>query len=90
MLTLCGNNLKLCLKLNCLSTVYPSMASTLPGKEGGIGGPIDGVVGSLVGGLVGSLVGGLVGGLVVVTGSGSRGAEVLGRKYLVRVWPVVE
>ena len=86
MLTLCGNNLKLCLKLNCLSTVYPSMASTLPGKEGGIGGPIDGVVGSLVGGLVGSLVGGLV----VVTGSGSRGAEVLGRKYLVRVWPVVE
>lgn len=58
------------------------MASTLPGKEGSIGGPIDGVVGSLVGGLVG--------GLVVVTGSGSRGAEVLGRKYLVRVWPVVE
>ena len=53
------------------------MASTLPGKEGSIGGPIDGVVGSLVGGLVG--------GLVVVTGSGSRGAEVLGRKYLVRV-----
>lgn len=76
------------IECNSLSTVYPSMASTLPGKEGGIGGPIDGVVGSLVGSLVGGLVGSLVGGLVVVIGG--RAAEVLGRKYLVRVWPVVE
>ena len=59
------------------------MASTLPGREGGTGGVVGGLLGSLVGGLLGSLVGGLVGGLVVVIVG--RAAEVLGRKYLVRV-----
>ena len=71
------------------------MASTLPGREGGtgslvgglLGGLVGGLLGSLVGGLLGSLVGGLVGGLVVVIVE--RAAEVLGRKYLVRVWPAV-
>ena len=59
------------------------MASTLPGMKGGTGGVVGELLGGVVGRLLGSLVGGLVGGLVVVIVG--RAAEVLGRKYLVRV-----